>query len=226
MTWDVFKNVLTRSALLALLCAPATHASEPATPVIPLPAHVVVNQGAFSFDADTTIVVHGGAEAERIARDFAARIERSRGFAPARRQPEARRAAPSPSRSTRRQSCRATRPITLDVTPHGIQVTASAPAGLFYGAVTLWQLASADGQRGATTIAAQHIEDAPRFAWRGLMLDVARHFRSVDDVKALMASSASLLLPLAPRPWPLAADPVRWPCPSRWASSGAGPSDP
>ena len=30
MTWDVFKNVLTRSALLALLCAPATHASEPA----------------------------------------------------------------------------------------------------------------------------------------------------------------------------------------------------
>ncbi|HEU0305577.1 MAG TPA: family 20 glycosylhydrolase, partial [Lysobacter sp.] len=79
---------------------------------------------------------------------------------------------------------------TLDVTPRGIQVTASAPAGLFYGTVTLWQLASADGQRGATNIAAQRIEDAPRFAWRGLMLDVARHFRSVDDVKAMLDQMA------------------------------------
>ncbi|MFC5578882.1 family 20 glycosylhydrolase [Lysobacter niabensis] len=189
MTWHVLKKALIRSVLLASLGAPTAHATELATPVIPLPAHVVVNQGAFSFAADTAVVVRGGPEAERIARDFAARIERSRGFAP-------RIAAGGRSRhpitlvldpKTRLPGNEA---YTLDVTPRGIQVTASAPAGLFYGAVTLWQLASADGQRGATTIAAQHIDDAPRFAWRGLMLDVARHFRSVDEVKAMLDQMA------------------------------------
>src|SRR5688572_22268487 len=82
MTWHVLKKAITRSALLVFLSAPAAHAAELATPVIPLPARVVVNKGSFSFDAGTAVVVRGGPEAERIARDFAARIERSRGFAP------------------------------------------------------------------------------------------------------------------------------------------------
>ncbi len=161
-----------------------------ATPVIPLPARVDMGQGRFVFDADTRIVASGGAEADRIARDLAVRIERSRGFAPRVE------AAKGKAQNTVALALDADASLpgdeayTLDITPQGATVTARAPAGLFYGAVTLWQLATADGSSGAATIAAQHIEDAPRFAWRGLMLDVARHFRSVDEVKALLDQMA------------------------------------
>ncbi len=158
------------------------------TPVIPLPARVVPGEGTFRFDARTRIVARGGEEAERVSRDLADRIGRSRGFVPA----LARRGGDNAV--TLVLDPRAPLPgdeaYTLEITPRGAEVRARASAGLFYGAVTLWQLATADGAQGTATIAAQRIEDAPRFVWRGLMLDVARHFRSVDEVKALIDQMA------------------------------------
>jgi hexosaminidase len=68
----------------------------------------------------------------------------------------------------------------LTVTPTSVRVVAHAPAGLFYGVQTLRQLLPLSGPR---RIPAVSIRDRPRFAWRGAMLDVARHFRSVRDVK-------------------------------------------
>ncbi|HEY1753028.1 MAG TPA: beta-N-acetylhexosaminidase [Caulobacteraceae bacterium] len=65
-------------------------------------------------------------------------------------------------------------------------VTASTDAGLFYGAVTLWRLITADGGRGAATLAPAVIDDKPRFAWRGLLLDSARHFQSPAFVERLI----------------------------------------
>ena len=59
----------------------------------------------------------------------------------------------------------------LSVTPKGIALSAAARAGLFYGVQTLRQMVKADG-----AVACAEIEDAPRFAWRGAMLDVSRHF--------------------------------------------------
>ncbi len=60
---------------------------------------------------------------------------------------------------------------TLSVTPERITVEAAARAGLFYGFQTLRQMVEADG-----TVPCAEIEDAPRFGWRGAMLDVSRHF--------------------------------------------------
>ena len=68
----------------------------------------------------------------------------------------------------------------LTVTPASVRVVANAPAGLFHGVQTLRQLLPA---KGPQRIPAVSIRDRPRFAWRGAMLDVARHFRSVRDVK-------------------------------------------
>jgi hexosaminidase len=68
----------------------------------------------------------------------------------------------------------------LNVTPTSVRVVAHGPAGLFYGVQTLRQLLPASGPR---RIPAVSIRDRPRFGWRGAMLDVARHFRSVRDVK-------------------------------------------
>jgi hexosaminidase len=65
----------------------------------------------------------------------------------------------------------------------GATITAADDAGLLYGAVTLWQLATQDA---AHRVAAVTIEDGPRFAWRGLMLDSARHFQSPDYIRRLI----------------------------------------
>jgi hexosaminidase len=72
-----------------------------------------------------------------------------------------------------------------------IVVTANHAAGLFYGVQTLKQLLPAfvqyEGYRSdetrAVRVPAIRVVDRPRFVWRGAMLDVARHFFSVDEVK-------------------------------------------
>jgi hexosaminidase len=68
----------------------------------------------------------------------------------------------------------------LSVTPSGIRITAADPAGIFYGLQTLLQLIPA-GQSPAIPCA--DITDYPRFAWRGLMLDVSRHFFTKQEVE-------------------------------------------
>ena len=57
---------------------------------------------------------------------------------------------------------------------------------MFYGAVSLWQLMTADGARGPVTLQPIHIVDKPRFAYRGLLLDSARHFQSAAFVERMI----------------------------------------
>ncbi|MBS0028942.1 beta-N-acetylhexosaminidase [Chitinophaga sp. 22321] len=72
----------------------------------------------------------------------------------------------------------------LSVTPAGITLSGKG-AGLFYGMQTLLQLFTAP-VNGATVIPCVTIEDAPRFGYRGLMLDVSRHFFTVEQIKDLL----------------------------------------
>ncbi|OLF15245.1 beta-N-acetylhexosaminidase [Actinophytocola xanthii] len=76
----------------------------------------------------------------------------------------------------------------LEVDRRGVEVKAATAAGLFAGVQTLRQLFPAriearTEQRGPWTAPAGRIVDYPRFAYRGAMLDVARHFFSPDEVK-------------------------------------------
>ncbi|MCD4851968.1 beta-N-acetylhexosaminidase [Arthrobacter sp. AK01] len=77
----------------------------------------------------------------------------------------------------------------LTAAEDGVQLTASTAAGLFNGVQTLRQLfpaavEGADRSDDTWVIPAVEIADAPRFAYRGLMLDVARSFFTVEEVKA------------------------------------------
>ncbi|MFT3897687.1 MAG: family 20 glycosylhydrolase [Thermomonas sp.] len=81
----------------------------------------------------------------------------------------------------------------LRIEATGGSLQAADAHGLFNGAMTLLQLLRKDAD-GAAWLAAVRIDDAPRFAWRGLMLDSARHFQSVDEIERLLDAMAELKL--------------------------------
>ena len=69
----------------------------------------------------------------------------------------------------------------LTISTTSIYLSANRAAGLFYGLQTLRQLISA--HQATQNLPILSIQDSPRFSWRGAMLDVARHFFGVEDVK-------------------------------------------
>lgn len=74
----------------------------------------------------------------------------------------------------------------LKITEQEINLTANKPAGLFRGVQTIRQLIAdktKDSKENEWEIATGTIRDQPTYSWRGSMLDVARHFFSVEDVK-------------------------------------------
>jgi hexosaminidase len=70
---------------------------------------------------------------------------------------------------------------TLDVSPSGAKLTAPNPLGVIHGLQTFLQLVEVTPDGFVASVV--HIEDSPRFAWRGITIDVSRHFISVDTLK-------------------------------------------
>ena len=77
----------------------------------------------------------------------------------------------------------------LSVKPESVSISANKPAGLFYGVQTVLQLLPKEIESKTTmqnvtwVIPCVEITDKPRFAWRGLMFDVSRHFFTKDELK-------------------------------------------
>lgn len=85
----------------------------------------------------------------------------------------------------------------LAVSPKAVTIAANQPAGLFYGVQTLLQLFPADVEsqtvvKRAWAAPSVRILDYPRFAWRGIMLDVSRHFFPKQDVMRYIDELARL----------------------------------
>ena len=162
---------------LPLPGAQAAHADEPA--IIPRPLVVADRPGSPVRFADSTpvLVEHAGAGA--AARYLVAIVRRSGG-------PQlvlAARTHAAVAIRFRHRPGFSREGYAIDIGADGATVTASAPAGSFYGAMSLWQLLAAapDGR-----IAPRHIEDEPRFPWRGLVLDSARHFQSPAAIARIL----------------------------------------
>ncbi|MCV2393756.1 beta-N-acetylhexosaminidase [Actinotalea sp. M2MS4P-6] len=84
---------------------------------------------------------------------------------------------------------------TLTVDDAGVLATASGTTGLRHATTALLQLAEASATHGAAiTLPGVRVEDAPRYPWRGFMLDVARHFQDVPTVLAVLEVMADLRL--------------------------------
>ncbi len=179
------------SAFSQVRPASKSSAPPPAPPrpiqVIPQPVSVKAGTGEFVFTARTVIVAPSSAQA--LAEQLRGYMQSAMGFPLSIVRP---RATPSPSginlsieRSLRQFGPEGYR---LEITRGGIRLRASTPGGLFYGIQTLRQLLPVESLRRSRvdgvrwSIPAATIQDTPRFSWRGVHLDVSRHFMPKDFI--------------------------------------------
>jgi hexosaminidase len=187
-------TVAAMSTAVALgLAAPAAQAATAVsfTSVVPAPVTATASAGVnFTVTGATNIYTEPGSPAAAAIGDqLAATLRRSTGFA----LPVA--PAPSPAPTTGILLLLSGAPGTvgdsgyqLDVTASAVTVRANQPAGLFAGVQTLRQLLppqadAATVQAGPWPVPGGQVVDYPRFAYRGAMLDVARHFFPVATVE-------------------------------------------
>jgi hexosaminidase len=173
--------------LAALVGASAASAQLPTTEasryaVIPRPSVLTPKTGSYTLSARTA--VSAAPAFDHVAHRFVRDIANPTGF-------DLRvTTGPAPAGIVLRQKPgMGPEAYTLDATATGVVITASGEAGAFYGLETLKQLLppaifrDAPMPRVQWTIPAVHIEDAPRFSWRGAHLDVGRHFMPKEFIK-------------------------------------------
>jgi len=171
--------------LFTLACKPSPKLSDRA--VIPLPNKVMEQDGTFTIDRSTKIYISQTGEGLDGVADFLVHfINNATGF-------NVQVVTEEPQNgnyiSLQLQEGLAKEAYRLDVQSEMISITASTSEGVFRGVQTLRQLMPEAIEKGGEfdssswKIPAALIEDEAAYAYRGSMLDVARHFFSVEDVK-------------------------------------------
>ncbi|WP_405058928.1 beta-N-acetylhexosaminidase [Kribbella sp. NBC_01505] len=181
-------GLLTAAFLATPLFVPSATAAPAAPALIPKPVSQQALSGeTFTLQASTAVGVIASPDertaATKVAEQLSTQLRRSTGF----NVPVA--ADVGTIRlSTNGASSLGAEGYELRVDRAAVTVTAATPEGLFRGVTTLRQLLPAKAeasapQGGPWQIAGTAISDSPRFAYRGTMLDVSRHFFSVTEVK-------------------------------------------
>jgi len=169
-----------------LICASqifAQHKTELA--LMPMPAHVMRGEGQFLIDGSFGIGLSRGADPVIVSaeRRFLATLARETGVPFS---GEAKANQPSFTITT----SGAVKPVLelgedesyhLVVTATHVQLTAPNPQGVLHGLQTFLQLVRVTPQGFAVPVVT--IDDAPRFPWRGLMIDVGRHFMPIPVIE-------------------------------------------
>lgn len=186
--------VISLALLVPVLAPRAEGITAPA--IIPEPQSMEMGAGSFALSPDTRVLADSASR--ETAKVLASRLGTATGFAlKVRRSGEA-----GPVTGA---ILLTTRGADTNLGPEGYEITvaqdsvvlrAPAQAGMFYGVQTLFELLppavfSTNVQAGVTWQApCVHIRDWPRFPWRGLMLDVSRHFYSKTEVEAYLDAMA------------------------------------
>lgn len=183
------RNPVSSFPLLLLMLLLSTTAfatgSEYAPPsLIPNPASLKPGRGALALDANSVIRIRSGDVELRAAADYLGDlIFRSHGL----RLPVTTQRAQGSTIELRRAT-RTGKPESyrLDVEMKSARISAHSREGLLHGARTLWQLIGRAEGKDSLSAPALRIDDAPRFAWRGIMLDSARHYQSPEFVRSFI----------------------------------------
>jgi hexosaminidase len=167
-------------------------AAGPLHAIVPTPVSVQAGAGEFRVTPTTVIVAPANnAAASTVAKYLSALIGLSAGPEPPKVVTDATSSTDAIRLVLGRVDAAGDEGYDLAVTPDGVAITANTPAGLFYGVQTFrlllppfvdYEAVRPDKNR-IVRAPAIRVTDHPRFAWRGAMLDVARHFFSVEDVK-------------------------------------------
>lgn len=158
--------------------------------LIPKPVSVTAGEGNFEITSATKIfAVDGSPETIRIAQMLSDKLKVATGF-----DVEAAPGADTTAKAAILLSiipgdiAHGSEGYELAISKNRVLIKANSPAGLFYGTQTLRQLLPSaieknSKQDNTWSVAAGTIKDKPEYAYRGSMLDVARHFFEVDEVK-------------------------------------------
>ena len=183
---------------IASLLVLGSFAQAAAPALMPMPQKVELAAGTLMIDAGFTISAAGPGDArlESGMRRLVVRISRQTGIPISANRPA------GASEPTLRVECDASGPeyptlgedesYTLDVTSRGARLQAATINGGLDGLETFAQLIEPGA--GGFQVPAVHIEDRPRFPWRGLLLDVARHWMPVAVVKRNLDAMAAVKL--------------------------------
>ena len=153
--------------------------------IIPMPASLQQQEGRFLLSSSSSFYAPTP-EAKTIAEFFAAKLKNSTGFNFAIADAEKDGGISlliDPAMEINEEGYR------LDVTPQGVKIQAKTPQGVFYGMQSFLQLLPAEVESPSVvkniewSAPCVSIDDAPRFAYRGMMLDPCRHFIPVENVK-------------------------------------------
>ena len=169
-------------SLLLVSCGTGGNGSAEADyQVVPLPDQIEMTEGkAFALTASTRIIYpEGNEKMERNAAFLADFLELSTGIRPEITTDEANKDAVILSLGLQNENSEAYR---IQIDRQNIRIEGTSEAAVFYGLQTLRKSVPV-GNYKHVTFSPATITDAPRFGYRGMMLDVARHFQPVEFVK-------------------------------------------
>jgi hexosaminidase len=177
------------SVLVFLSVSVFAQKNNAAEMLIPEPVSVTSGTGNFVLSAKTNIhVMTSNADAKRVGNYIAEKLKRATGYhIPV--VAGSKKADDGINLSLIKDATLGDEGYHLNVSPEQILITANKPAGLFYGMETLYQLFpkeindSSVAKNVKWNVPVCKVTDYPRFGWRGLMLDVSRHFFTKKQVE-------------------------------------------
>jgi hexosaminidase len=186
------KRLMT-AALFAAFSLPAL-AQQPVTALIPIPVAFEQSNGNFTLNSNTSIEVNSNdAETRRVADMLAQHLATPTGFNVAvKNGTGANNTVGTIRLSIVKDATLGTEGYKLAINNNTVSISANTAAGLFYGAQSFLQLlpkeieSKAPVTNVAWTAQSANITDYPRFGYRGLMLDVTRHFFTKEEVKGFI----------------------------------------
>lgn len=177
----------TKTVFLLLLLCPCILLAQQPVNIIPRPVSLQLQDGYFTIDGTTSLVFDTRQkELQAMADLFKTYIRDISGYTlPVNgNYPPANKPA---GRSIRfiidRNTGAGAEGYRLHVSPSAITITAVSKAGVFYGIQSLLQTLPQIRTNAALRVPCMDVLDYPRFAWRGMMLDVSRHFFSPDMIR-------------------------------------------
>jgi len=172
---------------LAMAFSPTVHSG---LSVIPKPVSVIPADGTFSLTEKSVIFITGeSSENKMIGQYLADKLNPATGFATVVKSVTGNQTDGNIYLSVAANDAQlGDEGYELKITPQFVTLNANKPAGLFNGIQTIRQMFPAtiemsSKQSGPWELPAGTIRDYPEYSYRGVMLDVARHFFQVEDVK-------------------------------------------